>query len=121
MPPKIWLKIKLLDFEWQFSRSCFFLFTFPWDLETHTGPGCCSRRWTPKFVVFAIDSFFGERTGVIYIYICILYIQLTEQTPLTKSLLHFEAGGRVAMAAVMVIGPFRGFHSSKRIKKKKKR
>lgn len=57
-------------------------------------------------MVFAIGSFFGEGTGVIDIYIYILYIKLTEQTPLTKSLLHFEAGGRVAMAAVMVIGPF---------------
>lgn len=39
----------------------------------------------------------------IYIF---LYIRLTEQTPLSESLLHFEAGGRVAMAEMMFIGPF---------------
>lgn len=44
--PKIWLKIKLLDFQWQLSSSCLPLFTFPWDLKTHAGPVRCSSRWT---------------------------------------------------------------------------
>lgn len=47
--PKIWLKIKLLDFDWHFSSSCLSLFTFPPDLETRTGPVACSSRWTRKF------------------------------------------------------------------------
>lgn len=66
--PKIWLKIKLLDFQWQLSSSCLPLFTFPWDLKTRAGPVRCSSRWTcnsPQSFTSLLGLGWGTSGGLI--------------------------------------------------------